>query len=123
MRIYPAAVLLCLAVSISPARGDTLVLPPPTFVADSAYLGFPVGPVVGLALAAAAVTTFLWLRKLSLRRWTAALLCVPAYLLLNFGVYLMAVHRGVIQPAGPSRRLQIHPPTAPAAAPAAPTTK
>src|SRR6476620_3707717 len=51
------------------------VLLPPTFVADSLYLGFPVGPIVGLALAAAAVGGFLVLVRKRVPMWLAALIC------------------------------------------------
>src|SRR5947207_10556630 len=106
---YRTAVLLFLLASVNQARAD--VLPPPTFIADSMYLGFPVGPIIGLGLAAAAVTSFLWLRKQGLRMWTAAPICILAYLLLNMAVYALAENRGLIRPTG--RRFQIAAPSAP----------
>src|SRR5581483_11546942 len=92
------AALFFLLATASQARAD--VLPPPTFIADSMYLGFPVGPIIGLGLAAAAVTSFLWLRKQGFRIWTAAPICILAYLLLNMGVYALAENRGLIRPTG-----------------------
>lgn len=118
MRSYRTASLLFLMAVVSQVRADVLVWPTPTFVADSAYLGFPAGPIIGLALAAATVTSFLGLRKQGFRMWTAVPICVLVYLLLNLGVYALAANHGLIQPqpAGATRRFQIPAPS-PNAAP------
>src|SRR5207244_1836908 len=105
-RLLPAAALLCLLAAVSPARADTIIAPPPTFVADSIYLGFPVGPIVGVALAGAAVTSFLWLRKRGFPRGRAGGICVFAYVVVNFGVYLLAVNGGSVKRTSNSARLR-----------------
>jgi hypothetical protein len=61
---------------------------PPTFLIDSLWLGPVVGPIVGLALCAAAVGGFFWLRRLGAPRWLAGVLCVVCYAAANFGIYV-----------------------------------
>jgi hypothetical protein len=63
---------------------------PPTFVLDSLYLGWPVGPVVMVVLLASAVTAFFWLRKRRVPRWAAVLACLLVYVVVNFGIFLYA---------------------------------
>jgi hypothetical protein len=74
------------------ARAD--VAPPPSFLVDSLYLGWPVGPVVGLCLAAAATGGFFWLRRRGAPRWLAALLGVLGYMAVNFAIYVYALNAG-----------------------------
>jgi hypothetical protein len=96
------------------------VAPPPTFVIDSLWLGLPLGPVVGLALAAAAVTGFLWLRRRA--HWAVAgLVCVLLYAAANFGCYLYGLEQlgkererqQRRRPAAPTAPATAHPTTAP----------
>jgi hypothetical protein len=82
-----ALAVLGLACTADSARAD--VLPPPTFVIDSLYLGWPVGPIVGVALGAAAVGAFLGLRRRGTRTWLAVLLCLGSYAAVNFGCYIL----------------------------------
>jgi hypothetical protein len=86
--LTPAAVA-GLFVMTGDARADAA--PPPTFVIDSLWLGWPLAPIVGVALASAAVTAFFWLRKHLERRWPAVVLCLLGYCAANFGVYVYAV--------------------------------
>jgi hypothetical protein len=71
--------------------------PPPTFVIDSLYLGWPLGPIVGLALAAAAVTAFIWLARRGVRKWVAVLLCLLVYGAANFGLYLYGLETSRVE--------------------------
>jgi len=67
------------------------VPPPPTFVADSIYLGWPVGPIVGLALSAGAIFGFFWLRR-HMRWWVAGLLTLVGYGAANIGIYVYVLN-------------------------------
>ena len=110
-RIVPAAAVVLLLASAVPARADMLF---PTFVADSLYLGFPAGPIVGLALATSAILSFRWLRVRGYRGWIAAPVCILAYLALNFGVFMLALALGTAQPPRPPKNFQLVTPPAPA---------
>src|SRR5262245_2173517 len=66
---------------------------PPTFVIDSLWLGLPVGPIVGLALAAAAVAGFVCLRRRRLHWALAGLICFVLYAAANFGIYMYGLSR------------------------------
>jgi hypothetical protein len=81
--------LAWLLVVTANARAD--MAPPPTFLIDSLWLGWPAGPIVGLALASTAVAAFLWLRKHITRRWPAVVLCLVGYCAANLGIYVYAL--------------------------------
>jgi hypothetical protein len=75
----------------SGARAD--VGPPPTFVIDSVWLGWPANLIVGLSLAAAVVGVFRGLRRWGTPRWLAVVLCLLGYAAANFGIYMYALAR------------------------------
>jgi hypothetical protein len=84
-----------LAAAAGSARAD--VAPPPTFLIDSLWLGWPVGPFVGVALCAAAVGGFYWLRRRGARGWLAGILCLGCYAAANFGVYVYGLRSAAQQ--------------------------
>jgi hypothetical protein len=61
-----------------------------TLLFESVHLGFPIGLVVGLCLALAAMAAFLWLRKRGLRPGLSLSLCLLLYIAANAGIYRYA---------------------------------
>ena len=63
---------------------------PPTFVFDSLYLGWPIGPIVGVFLAGSAIAGFFCLRKVGLHALLAVVLAVLYFAAVNFAIYVVA---------------------------------
>jgi hypothetical protein len=75
-------------VAMASTRAD--VLPPPTFVIDFLYLGFPLGIVAGVAIVAAAILVY----RRARRRWRRALSVFVTMLVVaaaNFAIYLVVI--------------------------------
>jgi hypothetical protein len=82
---YGVGATFCLLATAGVAWAD--VPPPPTFVLDSLYLGFPVGPIVALALVAAAVATFVVMKRRGVPKLWAAAICLLLFVAINCGIY------------------------------------
>jgi high-affinity Fe2+/Pb2+ permease len=67
--------------------------PPPTFVIDFLYLGWPMGTVAGVCLALAVVGVFVVLRRKGLHIGLNIALCVVLFAAANFSLYVVALNK------------------------------
>src|SRR6516165_4145590 len=96
----PTAVV-CALTFASSARAD--VPASPNLFLDSEALGFPIGVIVGLALAAAAVSGVFVLRRRGVRALPAIILCLVIAGAMYLATYAVCEKMGVPVPPSPPR--------------------